>query len=300
MSEEKILPRYPIYVPSKGRADTCLTPVFLARDGVPFYLVVEPDEVRAYAERFGRDCILTLPYKEAGSVVPARNWIKAHATREGHERHWQLDDNIGWIGRRYRALRIPCDAGVALRACEDFTDRYENIAVAGLNYEMFLPNGVKYPPFYLNVHVYSCCLILNALSYRWRGRYNEDTDYCLQVLSGGWCTVLFNAFYVWKKWTMQMRGGNTDALYQGDGRLKMSRALERLWPGVVETRRRFRRPQHYVRDSWRKFDTSLRLKPGVDLSSLPKTDEYGMRLTEKRQVRSPVVRSALASYEAGS
>lgn len=292
-----VLPRYPVYIPSKGRVDTCLTPKFLDRDGVPFYLVVEPHERYEYAERFGLDRILTLPFRDQGSVVPARNWIKEHARAAGHERHWQLDDNIGWIGRRYRAQRIPCNAGPALRAIEDFTDRYENIAVAGMNYEMFLPGGQKYPPFVRNCHVYSCCLILNSTPHEWRGKYNEDTDYCLQVLADGWCTVLFNAFYIWKKWTMQMSGGNTDALYHGDGRLRMARSLERLWPGVVSTDRRFRRPQHVIRDAWRKFDTPLRLKPGVDLEALRgQTNEYGMNLVQKRTPKSSRVRQIYESY----
>src|SRR3972149_3358983 len=101
---------------------------------------------------------------------------------------------------------------------------------------MFVPDKRQVAPFFLNTHVYSCLLILNSLPYRWRGRYNEDTDLCLQVLSAGWCTVLINAFMVDNMPTMTMRGGNTEELYQDDGRLKMARHLERLWPGVVETK----------------------------------------------------------------
>ena len=43
----KQLPKYPVYVISKGRADNCLTPKFLIQDEVPFFLVVEPQEVDA-------------------------------------------------------------------------------------------------------------------------------------------------------------------------------------------------------------------------------------------------------------
>jgi hypothetical protein len=285
-------PRYPIYIPSKGRAETCWTAQFLLRDSVPFRLVVEPQDRDAYAGRFGAERVLVLPWDNPGSVIPARNWIKDHATAEGHERHWQFDDNITYIGRRWQARRIPCHAGVALAACEDFTDRYENVAVAGLNYEMFLPTSRKAPPFNLNCHVYSCSLILNSIPHRWRGRYNEDTDLCLQVLGDGWCTILFNAFYVWKKWTMQLKGGNTTTLYQGDGRLKMARSLERLWPGVVETKRRFQRPQHVVKDAWKRFDTPLKLKPGVDLEALRAAgpNEYGMRLTQVKPIKSETLR----------
>src|SRR4030095_2320734 len=88
------VPRYPIYVPSKGRATQCLTANWLQKEGVPFRLVVEPQDGEQYAGRYGLDRLLVLPFAHQGSVTPARNWIKAHAIAEGHERHWQLDDNI--------------------------------------------------------------------------------------------------------------------------------------------------------------------------------------------------------------
>jgi hypothetical protein len=49
---KKLLPRYPIYIPSKGGADNCLTAKVLLRDKVPFFLVVEPQEVEAYQRNF--------------------------------------------------------------------------------------------------------------------------------------------------------------------------------------------------------------------------------------------------------
>ena len=294
MTDSPVLPRYPVYIPSKGRWDQCLTAKFLDGDGVPFRLVVEPHEADRYSERFGAERVLTLPFRDAGSVVPARCWIMDHAIAEGHERHWQLDDNMARMRRRYRGKRIPCEAGPALRIVEDFTDRYENVAISGIAYSMFVPDGRKIAPFFLNVHVYSCCLFLNSMPYRWRGRYNEDTDICLQALSGGWCTVLVNAFTVDKARTMTMKGGNTSELYQGDGRLRMARALERNWPGVVRVMRRWKRPQHYVQAWGKQFDTPLRLKPGISLDDMPAVDEHGMRLTEVESVRSSDLLSLVA------
>ncbi len=56
---------------------------------------------------------------------------------------------------------------------------------------------------------------------------------------------------------MKMKGGNTDELYKGNGRLAMAKELERNWPGIVTTRVRFGRPQHVVKNSWRDFKTPL-------------------------------------------
>jgi hypothetical protein len=285
-------PRYPVYVISKGRPDTCLTARFLLRDRVPFSLVVEAPEADRYAEHYGRERLLVLPFADLGlGSIPARNWVWEHALAAGAARHWILDDNIRYVRRSYHGRRIPCDSGPAFAAVEDFTERYENVAVAGLNYQMFGYRGV--PPFTRNTHVYSCLLIDNALPFRWRGRYNEDTDLCLQVLASGLCTVLVNVFLIHKMPSMKMRGGNTDELYAGDGRLRMARSLERLWPGVVTVSRRYGRPQHVV--DWHKFDTPLRLRADVDLSTLA-PNEYGMTLATVRETVSPGLQEVRDRY----
>ena len=291
---DTVVPRYPVFIPSKGRHEKtkALTARRLDADGVPFRLVVEPQEENDYAEAFGPDRVMSLPFSNLGlGSIPARNWIKEQSTAVGDGRHWQLDDNIGEFRRLYRGKRIPCGAGLALRVCEDLSDRYTNVAVSGLNYQMFGINSAK--PFVTNCHVYSCTLVNNEIPHLWRGRYNEDTDLCLQVLSDGWCTILVNAFLANKMRTMTMTGGNSDELYADDGRLRMARSLERVWPGVVSTERRFQRPQHVIRDAWRKFDTPLKLKDGVDLDAFPKVDEYGSKLVAVKAVRSEALRRAV-------
>lgn len=289
-----MMPRYPVYVVSKGRADSALTAKFLMRDGVPFHIVVEPQEREAYAAVVGPERVLVLPFANLGlGSIPARNWIWEHAKAAGHARHWILDDNISGMWRRHHACKIRCESGPAFRAVEDFTDRYSNVAVSGMNYYMFALNGKRQAPFTRNVHVYSCLLIQNNIPQRWRGQYNEDTDLCLQVLASGRCTVLFNAFLIWKMTSMTMKGGNTAELYQGDGRLKMARSLERSWPGVVEVKRRYGRPQHVIKFAWRKFTTPLILREGVDLAKL-EPDEFGMHLVQvKTRVKSAAIRKML-------
>ncbi len=290
----KALPRYPVYVISKGRSDCCFTAEFLKADGVPFRLVVEPQEAEAYRARFG-NVVTVLPFSNLGlGGIPARNWCWEHAKESGAARHWILDDNIRQVRRMYKGTRIACESGPAFACVEDWVDRYENLAIAGLNYTFFAHTGgsFKLPPFYLNCHVYSCLLIDNALTQRWRGRYNEDTDLCLQVIAAGLCTALINAFLIDKQATMTMKGGNAAELYKGDGRLRMARSLERQWPYVVETRRRFGRPQHRVKDHWRRFDTQLKLKASIDRDKLV-SSEYGMTLTAMKEVHHPELQELL-------
>lgn len=288
-----IHPRYPIYIPTKGRADNPLTINAFLKDKVEIRIVVEPQEVKNY-ERFGRERLCVLPENNRGLVF-ARNWIKQHATDEGHERHWQFDDDVRYFKRIYKGYRLPIAANIALAVCEDFVDRYENVALASLNSEFFIPcNGITpqmWPPFYLNSRCYTNFLVLNSLPNKWRYRYNEDTDMSLQVLADGWCTILFNAYLIGTPETMTYKGGQTD-IYVDDGRLQMARQLERVWPGVVTTKRRYGRPQHIIASAWKKFDTKLKLKPGVDPSKID-PNKYGMKLKAVREVQSTRLRKLL-------
>ena len=293
----KEMPQYPVYVISKGRADVCYTAQFLIEDGVDFKIVVEPQEAELYATQFGEDRLLILPFSNLGlGGIPARNWVWEHSKAAGYKRHWILDDNIQMIRRYYKGKKLRVSSGIAFKVVEDFTERYTNIAISGLNYSTFVGLGANssnaMPPFYLNTHVYSCLLILNELPQRWRGRYNEDTDLCLQVLANNWCTVLFNAFNQQKVATMTMKGGNATELYKGDGRLEMARTLERAWPGVVQTKRRFGRPQHVVHDSWQKFDTQLIRREDIDWDEI-ESNTYKLKLKQVAEVKSDRMKKIL-------
>jgi hypothetical protein len=291
----KKLPRYPIYVPSKGRYDTCYTAKFFLEEGIPFYLVVEPSEEKSYRANFPDANFLVLP-EDNFRLLGARNWIRQHSEKAGFKRHWQFDDNIRSFMRLHKGYRIYCDGNIAIRVCEDFTDRYENIGISGFNYSTFvIADGKgKIPPFYLNCHVYSGSLINNEMPYTWRLLYNDDTDICLQALVGGMCTVALNTFMIQKMATMTVKGGNTQDLYQGDGRLRMAKALERQWPYLVETKRRFKRPQHVVKGQWRYFDNKLIRRKDVDWENL-EADNYGLELVQvKDEIKSKDLRKLVA------
>jgi hypothetical protein len=271
------LPKYPIYIPTKGRWETPFTIRAFQKDEVPIHVVIEESELENYEKHCSSPTttFLTLPFSNAGSVIPSRNWIMEHSIEHyGSARHWQFDDNQDKFLRYYKGRSIPIQSHIALRMVEDFTDRYKNIAVSGFDYEMFVVRGKQTKPFTRNCRVYSASLHNNSAPFRWRGKYNEDVDWCLQALSTGWwSTILFRAVHIRKRATMTLKGGNTDELYQDDGRNYMSRSLERLWPGVVKTKRRFGRPQHVVSHSWGHFDNPF--IPADDPQPIP---EYAMKI----------------------
>lgn len=273
-------PDYPVYVISKGRWESRLTVKALTEKEIPFHVVIEPQEYDAYAAVIDPDKILVLPFSNLGQgSIPARNWVWEHSISIGAARHWILDDNIRDFYRLNRNKRIRIDSGITFKIMENFVDRYENIALAGMQYRFFGPSTEKRNPFILNTRIYSCILIKNDIPYRWRGRYNEDTDLSLRALKDGWCTVLFCAFLADKVATMTMKGGNTDELYkqndQMDGRLLMAQSLQRQHPDVTKIVWKWGRWQHEV--DYRPFKGNrLRLKPGMVIPD--RVNDYGMKL----------------------
>jgi len=278
-------PRFPIYVISKGRWESRLTVKALLARKIPHRIVIEPQEFDQYAAVIDPETILTLPFRNLGKgSIPARNWVWEHSISEGHARHWILDDNMRDFYRLHENKKWRTTDGASFRAIEDFACRYENVALAGMQYELFTPRRAKCQPVRFNTRIYSCILILNRIPYRWRGRYNEDTDLSLRALKHGWVTVLTNAFLCDKQPTLKMKGGNTDELYKGDGRLKMAQSLQEQHPDVVKIGRRWGRWQHVV--DYRPFKRNkLIKKPGVAIPDGP--NEYGMKLVKLGESNNP-------------
>ena len=283
-------PSFPIFIPSKGRADSRLTVKALEMMGVPFRVVIEEQQWDQYAAVIDKNKLLVLDkkYQEkyntcdslgmTKSVGPgaARNFIWDYSINEGYTWHWVMDDNIRKFYRLHKNRKIPVLDSAIFRAMEDFVGRYENVAMAGPNYFMFCPRKQKTQPLVFNTRIYSCNLIRNDLPYRWRGRYNEDTDLSLRMLKDGWCTVQFNVYLQEKIKTQMIKGGNTAEFYSKEGTLPKSLMLERMHPDVAKVKYKFKRWHHYV--DYRPFkQNKLKLRPGFEI---PEKYDYGMKIVK--------------------
>lgn len=276
----KMNPEYPIYIVSKGRWKSRLTSKALEKIGMPYSIAVEPQERDQYAAVIDPARILVLPFSDLGmGSIPARNWVWEHSIGEGFARHWVLDDNIRCFYRLNKNTKYLVQTGTIFKAAEDFVERFENVALAGFQYDFFAQWFQSFNPFILNTRIYSCILVKNDIPHRWRGRFNEDTDLSLRVLKDGWCTILFMAFLAGKVATMTMGGGNTDELYQGDGRLEMARSLRRQHPDVVRIDQKYGRWQHVV--DYKPFKRNALIpKKGVEVPM--GVDNYEMELVDAK------------------
>ena len=267
-------PEYPAYIISKGRWKTRLTSKALERMNVPYSIVVEPQEYENYAAEIDPKKILVLPFSNLGQgSIPARNWVWDHSISIGAKKHWILDDNIENFHRLNRNMKPIALTGTVFKAAEDFVARYSNVSLAGFNYYFFCKATDNVPPYVVNTRIYSTILIQNDIPYRWRGKYNEDTDLSLRVLKDGYCTIQFNAFLAGKVTTQRMKGGNTDEVYR-EGTLEKSQALVDLHPDVAKVVWRFNRWHHHV--DYKPFKNN-RLIYACEKPE-KKSNNYGMKL----------------------
>lgn len=283
-------PEYPVYIVSKGRWDSRLTSKALEEYGVPYNIVVEKDEYDKYASVIDRNKILITPKKYIDSYDTfwkdndprtgpgaSRNFVWDDSIEHGYDHHWVLDDNLDAFHRVNRNIKDAVTSGTIFKCMEDFVLRYENIAIAGPNYYSFCKSNSSFPPYILNTRIYSCLFIKNDIPYRWRGRYNEDTDLSIRVLKDGWVTLQFNAFLQGKTTTQRMKGGNMEQFYSVEGTRKKSQMLVDMHPDVAKLVWKFNRWHHYV--DYKPFRNNRLIKrEGLIIPDV--VNNYGMKLVE--------------------
>lgn len=275
---------------------------------VPHFVIVEPDEIPEYLSKVENEYAVVIPldmsYKDKYDTFDdlgntkskgpgaARNYAWDHSINLGAKWHWVMDDNATeGFHYLFNNQKIKLRTGAFFNAIEDFVQRFDNVPLAGLNYSKFCIMDDQNPPFILNTRIYSFCLIKNDIPYRWRGRYNEDTDLSLRILKDGYCTIQINTFLAGKATTQTVQGGNTEEFYKHEGTLPKSEMLKQMHPDMVEVVWKFNRWHHQV--NYKVFQQPLIYKQGY----IPQggVSMYGMYLIDTQEKETTDSRSYLES-----
>jgi hypothetical protein len=274
--------KYPIFIPTKGRYNTPQTINMFKSHNVEFKIVIEKQDYNEYSKIVNKSDIIVVPHQNQGLTV-TRNWIWDFAEKEGYEKFWTFDDNIGRVYRWNNNRRYQCKDGTYLRVIEDFSDRYENLYIIGMNYMCFCKSNDNIPPYYPNTRVYSNMLLTtkaklnNEEKLRNKLFYNDDTDLCLRVLKDGLPTIQINAFLIDKSQTMTTKGGMTDYYLSEEcnGRLSFVQELYNAHPDVTTVTKKFNRWHHHVNYKPYKNNKLIK-KQGLVLNNI--VNNYGMKL----------------------
>jgi hypothetical protein len=231
MKKLGITPIFPIYVPSKGRPyENGGTTDMLDSVGITYHVVVEPQDVRAYRERYG-DKVISIPKNDQG-VFYVRRYIHELARDCGSQYHWQIDDDVKrFVYRRPKSSQVTVPADKALSAMEKETLRFQNIGMSGTNQNSWPPTDKASK---INNLPVQCVLVRNDVKARYRntGGTMSDLDFTLQVLEEGWCTIMFDHLRTNTPAIGSNKGG-MHLVYKDQSRLRT--AMERLvqWHPVL-------------------------------------------------------------------
>jgi len=285
--------RYPIYILSKGRWKSRYTVKVLEWMGCDYKVAIEEQEYEKYNKYIPSSKLIIIPeeyfYKYdtcdryghdtdlPTGVAPARNFIWDYSVEQGDTRHWIIDDNIRYFYRLNHNRIFIMKSPAFFRYMEDFVLRYNNIALAGPNYENFVERKKKIKPIRWNTRIYSCILIRNDIPYRWRCRFNDDTDLSIRVLKDGWSTVLFNAFSQGKIGTMRLKGGLKED-YDRIGRELPTDILVQTHPDVCRKVWKYNRWHHQCDYTRFKGNNPCKKSPEeikqIDVTPPLKLDKY--------------------------
>lgn len=253
---------YPVYVMSRHRATNMKVIPLLEAAEVPYRLVVEPHDRDSYREHHDDALLLSLPQDDQG-LWYARQWIRDHAEANGADYHWQIDDNVNGFFVRPRDGKLEkASARNALAYLEAFADRFGNVGGACLGMRVFDWTYVNGDCSAMaNRNLTSCILYRSAgdVAARFQPGTAEDTDYALQLLRDGWCTLLTTRVTRSKVRPGSIPGGCWDIDYANDGRRERFVKLARDWPGEFVTlepgegRNRSPHVQSSGARIWRKF-----------------------------------------------
>jgi hypothetical protein len=218
----------PIYIPSRGRADACLTAQVLKTDGIDFNIVVEPQDVDEYKKYFDSDHLVVMD-KNNGGIAYVRNYCKKISISRGEQAHWQIDDNIKSFRKREGNKNVVANPKDILTAAEEYFLAHKNVSMCCLRHVMYAWSQTTDLSF--NQCMYSAFIVKNDVGCDFRDGTIEDADFTLQVLMKNKCTVIFNRLLMEKVTTGVMKGGNTEISHGGDGRLRRAQKLCDTWPG---------------------------------------------------------------------
>ena len=285
--------KFPLYIPSKGRWETRLTVIALERMKCPYNIIVEEQEYEQYKKvidpKYGRILILDKSYQkdydacmelkddDSRGSGPARNFAWEHSISEGHKFHWVMDDNISNFIYHANNKEYILQNGKGFRLIEEFIQCYDNMAMCGPEYVMFVPRKQKVKPMTLNVRLFSCNLIRNDVPLRWRGRYNEDICLSLDMLKKGYCTSKFLCVLQEKMATQTIKGGNNTEIYAA-GTLDKSKLIVKIHPDCCKLAWRYGREHHTCHYQ----NGKLRLNQPIRNDYKPEKIEFNFKAKDKK------------------
>lgn len=249
---------YPIYIPSKGRANNQKTVKLLQSHGIKnYYVIVEQIDYKEYIQYIPRDHLIVLPGSNYGSVMMARNTAIHHSTKLGYTKHWQMDDDINKVYAHKLGKVIHTNLIDILQNIE--AKELDKVMMVGLNTSASFLSTPR-PKFNLNCSLTSIYLITNS-TFRFRIGMVGDLDYVLQLLSAGYSTLKWNNFAFTFVTPLKQVGGYSYIHNDPKKRIKVLNEFLKLHPEVSSGIKKLNNGIYVlasIKDVWRIYKNNNR------------------------------------------
>lgn len=177
----------PIYIATKGRP---AAPAFkaLGNEGIPFTIVVEPQDEQAYADALPGVPRLVLPKNDQG-LPYARQFIIEHArgVLPDDAWFWIIDDDTSGFATVEGKRCVPAPAVEVLSAAQDLAASVAGCAQASLEYRQYAWSATKD----YTVDTFCDCVVLfhvgrtRGIDYRTDIKLKGDREYTLRLILAG-------------------------------------------------------------------------------------------------------------------
>lgn len=229
--------KYPIYIPSKGRAspENAKLIALLDQSRLDYTIFVEPQDEYAYRGAFGRASFVVLPDNDRG-LGYSRQRLLEHARSKGWAWYWHLDDDIAAFHSVENGRIKDCSPIQALEYAEDLAGTIQGLAMLGLDFRQFAWSARG--DFSLNRSVWVATLVNTAtgLDYDATIPAKSDVDFLVKHLVAGWDSALIHRYAIGTPIMGKSKvGGMVKAYAEGKGEVA-ARLLSDRYPSVIETK----------------------------------------------------------------
>lgn len=218
---------WPVLIPSKGRPN-CPTAKLI--NG---WIVVEPQDRKAYAELWGEERILPLA-KDNQGIAYVRNQCLEFGRNSDVSWFWMLDDDIQGAYETVLKRLSPRPLDVALLGAQRIIEGVPLVGQAALEYAQFAWSQTK--PFTLNGYCDVAVAInvkaTRSLSYRAEFNLKEDRDFTLQILKSGWKTLRTSQISFKAPKNGSNAGGLQEEYLAGKERIAVDKMVQEWGPQI--------------------------------------------------------------------
>lgn len=228
---------WPIYVCSKARPhDRHISTMRLLRDaGVPFNLVVEPQDAAVYEEAWPDAVVLVLPENDRG-LAYCRNFVIQHAASAGHAWVWVMDDDVKRFCKQIGKKAVTVPVNDLLAEAEAAAVKYTDLPFMqiGLSYVQNVWSAkttvrLNGP---MDVVVAFHVAALGGFRYDETLSLKSDREFTLRLLGLGYCNVTLTTLGFDCPTNGSNAGGLQD-VYRAGVEAECVQRLATMYPGVV-------------------------------------------------------------------